>query len=141
MRQTEVSRTLVFDAPRRARAFFEALVSDNIGIGRPEEMSLAFARMARSMTQVAASGREAAALVGAVFAAALILRWLQLTWVVTLAHAAGLDRRDAPADRRASADHRVDRCVRRGWCSWAIPPRSRCASRWASSSAGCLASH
>ena len=26
MRQVEVSRTLVFDAPRRARAFFEALV-------------------------------------------------------------------------------------------------------------------
>ena len=50
MRQTEVSRTLVFDAPRRARAFFEALVQDNIGIGRPEEISLAFARQARSKT-------------------------------------------------------------------------------------------
>jgi len=46
MRQTEVSRTPVFGAPRRARAFFEALVADNIGIGRPEE--LAFARRARS---------------------------------------------------------------------------------------------
>jgi hypothetical protein len=31
-----VSRTLVFDAPRRARAFFEALVTDNLDIGRPE---------------------------------------------------------------------------------------------------------
>jgi hypothetical protein len=40
----------VFDAPRRARAFFEALVQDNIGIGRPEEISLAFARQARSKT-------------------------------------------------------------------------------------------
>lgn len=50
IRQTEVSRTLVFDAPRRARGFFEALVSDNIGIGRPEEISLAFARKARSKT-------------------------------------------------------------------------------------------
>jgi hypothetical protein len=39
MRQVEVSRTLVFDAPRRARSFFEALVADNIGIGRPEEIS------------------------------------------------------------------------------------------------------
>ena len=48
MRQTEVSRTLVFDAPRRARSFFEALVSDNIGIGRPDDISLAFARKARS---------------------------------------------------------------------------------------------
>ena len=36
MRQVEVSRTLVFDDPRRARGFFEALVTDNIGIGRPE---------------------------------------------------------------------------------------------------------
>jgi len=48
MRQTEVSRTLVLDAPRRARAFFEALVADNIGVGRPEDISLAFARKARS---------------------------------------------------------------------------------------------
>ena len=36
MRQVEVSRTLVFDDPRRARGFFEALVQDNVGIGRPE---------------------------------------------------------------------------------------------------------
>jgi hypothetical protein len=50
MRQVEVSRTLVFDAPRRARAFFEALVADNIGIGRPEEISLVFARQAKSTT-------------------------------------------------------------------------------------------
>ena len=33
MRQVEVSRTLVFDDPRRARSFFESLVSDNVGIG------------------------------------------------------------------------------------------------------------
>src|ERR1019366_5145622 len=32
MRQVEVSRTLVFDDPRRARRFFEALVADNIDI-------------------------------------------------------------------------------------------------------------
>ena len=38
MRQVEVSRTLVLDAPRRARAFFEALVADNLGIGRPDEV-------------------------------------------------------------------------------------------------------
>lgn len=36
MRQVEVSRTLVFDDPRRARGFFESLVADNMGIGRPE---------------------------------------------------------------------------------------------------------
>jgi hypothetical protein len=43
MRQVEVSRTLVLDDPRRARNFFEALVSDNIGVGRPEAVSIAFA--------------------------------------------------------------------------------------------------
>ena len=42
MRQVEVSRTIVFDDPRRARGFFEALVSDNIGIGRPEEIRAVF---------------------------------------------------------------------------------------------------
>ena len=42
MRQVEVSRTLVFDDPRRARGFFEALVEDNIGIGRPEEVHAVF---------------------------------------------------------------------------------------------------
>jgi hypothetical protein len=44
MRQVEVSRTLVFDAPRRARAFFEALVTDNLDIGRPELIELVFKR-------------------------------------------------------------------------------------------------
>ena len=43
MRQVEVSRTLVLDDPRRARSFFEALVGDNIGIGRPEAVSIVFA--------------------------------------------------------------------------------------------------
>ena len=42
MRQIEVSRTIVFDAPRRARAFFEALVVDNLDVGRPEEVQLIF---------------------------------------------------------------------------------------------------
>ena len=39
MRQVETSRTIVFDAPRRARAFFEALVADNLDIGRPDTSS------------------------------------------------------------------------------------------------------
>ena len=43
MRQVEVSRTLVIDDPRRARSFFEALVADNIGIGRPETVAMVFA--------------------------------------------------------------------------------------------------
>jgi hypothetical protein len=50
MRQVEVSRTLVLDQPRRARAFFEALVADNLGIGRPDEVSLIFDRRIRSDT-------------------------------------------------------------------------------------------
>lgn len=47
MRQVEVSRTLVLDDPRRARRFFEALVADNVGIGRPEEVAVVFARQIR----------------------------------------------------------------------------------------------
>ena len=42
MRQIETSRTLVFDAPRRARAFFEALVADNLDLGRPDTVELIF---------------------------------------------------------------------------------------------------
>jgi hypothetical protein len=50
MRQVEVSRTLVFDDPRRARGFFEALVADNIGIGRPAEVHAVFGRDRRGRT-------------------------------------------------------------------------------------------
>jgi hypothetical protein len=51
MRQVEVSRTLVLDDPRRARLFFEALVADNVGIGRPEQISAVFARPLRRPTK------------------------------------------------------------------------------------------
>ena len=50
MRQVEISRTLVLDDPRRARRFFEALVADNIGIGRPEEVHAVFGRDRRGRT-------------------------------------------------------------------------------------------
>ena len=50
MRQVEVSRTIVLDVPRRARALFEALVADNIGIGRPAEVSVLFARRVQRNT-------------------------------------------------------------------------------------------
>jgi hypothetical protein len=50
MRQVEVSRTIVFDDPRRARAFFESLVADNIGIGRPHEVAIVFARRVQKNT-------------------------------------------------------------------------------------------
>jgi hypothetical protein len=43
MRQVEVSRTLVFDAPRHARGFFEALIADNLDLGRPANVEIIFA--------------------------------------------------------------------------------------------------
>ncbi len=51
MRQVEVSRTIVFDAPRRARGFFEALIADNLGIGRPASVGIIFARKIRRDTR------------------------------------------------------------------------------------------
>jgi hypothetical protein len=50
MRQVEVSRTLVFDAPRRARAFFEALIAGNLDIGRPANVEIIFKRHIRRDT-------------------------------------------------------------------------------------------
>lgn len=40
----------MLDDPRRARRFFEALVADNIGVGRPEEIAVVFARQVRKTT-------------------------------------------------------------------------------------------
>ena len=51
MRQVEVSRTLVSTTPAAPAAFFEALVADNIGIGRPEEVAVVFARQIRTTRQ------------------------------------------------------------------------------------------
>ena len=50
MRQVEVSRTIVFDDPRRASGFFESLVADNIGIGRPAGVHAVFGRDRRGRT-------------------------------------------------------------------------------------------
>ena len=44
MRQVETSRTLVFDGDVHARAFFEALLADNMDLGRPENVELLFRR-------------------------------------------------------------------------------------------------
>jgi hypothetical protein len=57
MRQVEVSRTLVFDDPRRARSFFESLVADNVGIGRPDQVAMVFARQVRKTTKEPFRGR------------------------------------------------------------------------------------
>lgn len=42
-RQVETSRTILLDAPRRARRFFQAMVADNLDIGRPDHVELIFA--------------------------------------------------------------------------------------------------
>ena len=44
MRQVETSRTLVFDDGCHARAFFEALLCENMDLGRPENVELLFRR-------------------------------------------------------------------------------------------------
>jgi hypothetical protein len=44
MRQVEISRTVVFTAPRHARGFFEALIADNLDIGRPDHVEIIFGR-------------------------------------------------------------------------------------------------
>jgi hypothetical protein len=51
MRHVEVSRTLVSTTRVALDPFFEALIADNIGIGRPEEVSLVFARQVRRTTR------------------------------------------------------------------------------------------
>jgi hypothetical protein len=48
MRQIEVSHTLVFDAPRQARSFVEALISDNLDLGRPDTIEVIFGRQIRT---------------------------------------------------------------------------------------------
>jgi hypothetical protein len=50
IRQVEVAKTIVFSAPRHARAFFEALTADNLDIGRPDNMEIIFNRQIRSTT-------------------------------------------------------------------------------------------
>ena len=47
MRQVEFSRTIVFTAPRHARTFFETLISDNLDLGRPENVEVIFGRSTR----------------------------------------------------------------------------------------------
>jgi hypothetical protein len=50
MRQIETSRTIVFDAPRHARGFFEALIVDNLDLGRPHNVEIIFGRRVRRDT-------------------------------------------------------------------------------------------
>src|SRR6266545_3238684 len=50
MRQVEIARTIVFDAPRHARGFFEALIVDNLDLGRPHNVEIIFGRRVRRDT-------------------------------------------------------------------------------------------
>ena len=57
MRQVETSRTLVFDGDVHARAFFEALLCENMDLGRPENVELLFRRGQRAGYSVPDSSR------------------------------------------------------------------------------------
>ena len=50
MAQVEVSRTIVFTQPRHARSFFDALVTDNLDLGRPDTLEIIFGRQVRKDT-------------------------------------------------------------------------------------------
>jgi hypothetical protein len=50
MAQVEVSRTIVFTQPRYARTFFDALVTDNLDLGRPDTLEIIFDRQIRKDT-------------------------------------------------------------------------------------------
>jgi hypothetical protein len=50
MAQIETSRTIVFTQPRYARTFFDALVTDNLDLGRPDTLEILFDRQIRSTT-------------------------------------------------------------------------------------------
>jgi hypothetical protein len=56
MAQVEVSRTIVFTQPRHARAFFEALVTDNLDLGRPDTIEIIFGRRIINGRQRATQG-------------------------------------------------------------------------------------
>ena len=50
MAQVEVSRTIVFTQPRHARGFFEAMVADNLHLGRPDTLEIFFEEQALNRT-------------------------------------------------------------------------------------------
>jgi hypothetical protein len=55
--QAEFSLTQVLDAPLSGRIFFEQVLRDNLGIGRPDQISLVFARRLVSKGRRAAPGK------------------------------------------------------------------------------------
>jgi hypothetical protein len=57
--QLEISDTAVFDAPRRARAWFEAAITGHLDLGRPEKVALVVDRKVRSRGKNQTPGRFA----------------------------------------------------------------------------------
>jgi hypothetical protein len=57
--QLEISDTAVFDAPRRARAWFEAAIAGHLDLGRPEKVALVVDRKVRSRGKNKTPGRFA----------------------------------------------------------------------------------
>jgi hypothetical protein len=51
MRQIEVSRTIALTQPRYARAFTDALIVDNLDLGRPDTIEIIFDRQVRANTE------------------------------------------------------------------------------------------
>jgi hypothetical protein len=47
VQQVEFSTTMALDRPVTGRIFFEQLIRDNLGIGRPDKVSIVFGRMIR----------------------------------------------------------------------------------------------
>jgi len=60
IRQVETSRTLVFDGDCHARPFFEALLCENMDLGRPENVELLFRRGERSGRRSDPPGQDTA---------------------------------------------------------------------------------
>ena len=56
MAQVEVSRTIVSDAPRHARGFFDALVTGNLDLGLPDTIEIIFDRQIRNGQQHTTGG-------------------------------------------------------------------------------------
>src|SRR5215471_11707045 len=56
MAQVEISRTIVFTQPRHARAVFEALVTGNLDLGRPDTIEIVFGRRIITGKQRATQG-------------------------------------------------------------------------------------
>jgi len=94
MAQVEVSRTIVFDAPRHARGFFDALVTDNPDLGRPDTIEIIFGRQIRNGRQRATQGT---------FKTKVITRGVDVTvnaFLQAFAHRAVSERWACTADQR-----------------------------------------